>query len=82
MKRIVTSAMEIGDNEIFIDGYVHYHVETNCFSDADGNRGVQKIFVDDVTDIVGYTRELGNIGLTENDKYKAGEILVREFFDE
>lgn len=81
MKKIVNSNMTIGDVEVTIDGYVHYSVDNFYGEDADGKRGVQRITVDDVTDISGYDNTLNKVALTKEDIDWAGAILTREFLE-
>ena len=81
MKELITARMDLDDNNVTIDGYVHYHIEIDYGSDADGNRGQKRVFVDDVTGISCYIGDR-DIKLSEEDEDKAADILTRKFLEE
>jgi hypothetical protein len=83
-KILVSNMMMIernGDNfEVNVDGYVVYSVDKNYATDADGNRGTMRTFVEDVTDIDAVTVEGESVELTEREIEQAEEILIQKFF--
>lgn len=81
-KTIVNASMEVGNIDVTIDGYVHYHVETDYGADADGNRGEKRTIIDDVTDINAYDADINSVALSKEDLEKAAHELTREFFNE
>jgi hypothetical protein len=82
MKEIITAEMEINEGvTVTIDGYVEYTIDRDYGSDADGNRGMSRTIVEDVTDIAAYDEELGPIALTKEDTEKAGDVLIRKFLE-
>ena len=70
------------DQEINIEGYVHHYVELAYGADADGHRGISRVFVDDVTDIGAYDQDGEEIELSSDDIERAGELLTEEFLEE
>ena len=85
MKEIVSTKMTIhrcsDDIEIDVDGYVHHYTETSYGEDADGNRGVERTFVEDVTDISAYTDNGDEFDLKDDEKDLAAEILAMNFLE-
>lgn len=85
MREVISSTMMVdrdhGSVEINIEGWVEYHIERDYGADADGNRGVKRVFVDDIDDIMAYDSSGENIELTDSEKEAAVEILVRRFLE-
>lgn len=67
--------------EIFIDGYVEYHIEPNWGSDADGNRGIERVIVDRITQLGFYSDDLKEIKPTEEEELEAQDILRDTFLE-
>ena len=80
-KELMTGKMMMGDEEVVIDGYVHYHTEAKWGADADGNRGVKRTFVDDVTNINIYSYEGDDVKFTADDENRAADILGTKFLE-
>ncbi len=69
------------DQDVTIDGYVWYHIDTAYGADADGGRGCKKTIIDDVTDVIAED-ELGeSIELTKEEQDKAMVILGNKFME-
>lgn len=88
MKReLVSATMEVPggpnrlDREVNIDGYVYYHTDTNYGADADGNRGVRRTFVDDVTEVSARDFDGEDVSLCPADTDRAAELLTRKFLE-
>ena len=85
MKELVSSNMMIGEgdniDEVNIDGYVEYTVDTRYGEDADGNRGVSRTEVEDVTDICAFKANGEEIFLDGKQLQKASDILTRKFLE-
>lgn len=79
---IVTTTMLLGDIEVTIDGRVHYYTDVAYGADVDGNRGVKRTFVDEVTDIAAYDALLGPVALTDKDKDQAANVLTIKFLED
>ena len=67
--------------EVYIDGYVRFHVERDYGADADGRRGISKTMVDDVSDLMAHTTEGEDFELTDLEKECAENILTMKFLD-
>ena len=67
--------------EISIDGYVVYSVDHNYGADADGNRGVKKIFVEDIKNLSACTVDGEDFSLTQSEYDEAAEILADSFLN-
>lgn len=81
-KVVITASIEIGIEEVTIDGWVHYHVDKYYGADTDGNRGEVRTIISEVTDIKAYTESFGDVALTSEDQDRAAEILTRKFIEE
>lgn len=69
------------DQDVTVEGWVWYHIENNWGSDADGNKGVKKSFIDDITEITAED-ELGEaIELTKEETDRAMELLGNKFWE-
>ena len=86
MKEIVSINMlvtrgEDWEEEVAIDGFVHYHVDTDYGADADGNRGSSVTFVDDVLDVYAYDEDGGEVMLDKQDIELAKDNLAQKFLE-
>ena len=86
MKELVSTLMLIEVNadcsqEVAVDGYVHYHVENDYGADADGNRGVQRVFIDDITDLGATTEDGDDVELTPEYEKKAYRKITEKFLE-
>lgn len=86
MKEIIFTTMMVNEDnenidEVNIEGYVHYTVDTNYGADADGNRGVQRTFVQDITDVAAYKQSGEDYNMTADEKYQAEQKLINRFFE-
>lgn len=80
-KDLVSAVMELeSGEEVNIDGYVYFHTENNYGADADGNRGVKQVFVDEVKEVSAYRND-EQIELNLNEKERAEETLTRAFIE-
>lgn len=75
----ITGRMMIGEDEVIIDGIVHYHVDNNYGADADNKRGERRTIIDDVTDINFTSMDGEEVKFTEADVDRASEILGTKF---
>lgn len=84
-KELVTTSMTVirGEEEIeiVIDGYVEYYQDSNYGADADGNRGMKRIFVRDVYEIGTYDEKSQPFDLTPEELVKAAETITRLFLE-
>lgn len=86
-KELVNATMMINEEdrdnaeEVNIDGYVEYTVDTRYGEDADGNRGVSRIEVEDVTDIRTFTINGEEVFLNGKYLQKASDTLTRRFLE-
>jgi len=80
-KDIVTAQIQINGEEVFVDGYVYFHTETNYGADADGNRGSRKIFIDDIQEVIATTHDGSHVHLSEEDKERAVEAITISFLE-
>jgi hypothetical protein len=67
--------------EGYIEGYVIYNVDKNYGEDADGKRGIKKIFVEDIQNLQAFTKDGEDLFLTQEEYDNACEILTRKFFE-
>lgn len=67
------------EQEIEIEGYVEFSVDTRYGEDAEGGRGECRTFVEDVTDICAYTVEGDDFKLTDQEKDCAAELIGEKF---
>jgi hypothetical protein len=82
MKELVSTTVQINAEQYAnVDGYVHYHVDRFYGSDADGNRGESRTFVDDVTDVGIYDEEGNDLKVPENIRERAEKSLVTKFME-
>lgn len=89
MNKLITSSIIInrGDNngeveiELVIQGFVHYHVEKDSRSDADGNRGFPEVFIDEVTDFEASDQDGNVFALEDKEKDRAIDKLVDHFLN-
>ena len=86
MRKLVSGEMMIGEGdtleEINIDGYAEYTIDKRYGEDADGNRGVMRVDVDDVVEIQAYRLDGSDITLSARDKERAINLLTDKFFEE
>ena len=93
MKRLISSTMilnrgiavndDIADyvQEIAIDGYIIYSIDTTWGADADGNRAVQRCIIEDIDDLMAYDQDGEEVLLTKVEENQAAEILTRKFLE-
>ena len=88
MKReIVTARLVIENNdgeidqELTVDGYVHYYVDTNYGADADGKHGYKKTIVEDVTNVAAQDVYGEDVKLSDKDLDLAKEALTTKFLE-
>jgi hypothetical protein len=89
MREVVATTIDVTrtiDNnpepvEVFLDGWVDFTVDKNYGADADGNRGMKKIIVNDVFDVSATDDQGNDVILTEEEKAVAEEALVRQFLE-
>lgn len=81
MKEITAVRIMVGDEEIIVDGYVHYHVDTKYGADADGGRGERRTFIDDVTDVDAITPDGEDYKLNEVNFQRAIDALQTKFLE-
>lgn len=81
MKTLVMTRLELADFDVYVDGYVHYHIDKHYGEDADGNRGSIKTFVDDVTDITACKDNGTEVKLTDQEIKLAEHKLVVKFLE-
>ena len=86
MSRIVETAnMMINrktfEDEIQIDGYVHFDVDFRYGENADYKLGQSQMFIEDVTDVKGYLFTGEEIALTKEEEQEAKEILGRKVLE-
>jgi len=65
----------------YIDGYIIYNVDKNYGEDADGKRGIKKIFVEDIQNLQAFTKDGEDLFLTQEEYDNACEILTRKFLE-
>ena len=86
MKDFVSSEMMVNRNddefEVNIEGWIIYSVDTNYGADADGNRGVKKIFAEDIEDLTAYTVDGDDFELTTDEREQAEDILTHKFLNQ
>lgn len=80
-KELVSTKIIIGDDEVNVNGYVHFYVDINYGSDADGNRGERHTFIDDVTDVGAYLFDGEEIRLDEIGMDRAISALTTKFLE-
>lgn len=85
MREVISVNMIIdrndGDVEVYVDGQVKYHEETSYGSDADGNRGMRKTIIDDVTEVMAFDTDGGTVDLTEDEIENAKESIANNFLE-
>ncbi len=85
-RTVETATIQIERNEdefdIRVDGYVEFSTENSWGEDADGNRGVRRTFITDITDISAYNCDDEDITktLSEEELDLASEALGDKFF--
>ena len=75
-----------GEIEVFVDGLVHYSVDHNYGEDADGNRGCEMTFIEDITEIdSGYAyNEYGDeyeVTFTSKERSEVEELVSSKFIN-
>lgn len=78
---ITSTTMLVRGEECEVDGYVSFTVENDYGADADGNRGVAKIIVDDVTSIEAYDYNGDNVTLNPDEIEIAAQQLTNKFLE-
>jgi pimeloyl-CoA synthetase len=85
-KVVVDSSMEIDDEEVFIEGMITYSIDSSYSSDADGNRGVRAMIVEDCeitySNTFNENRNENVYELKTQDIERAQEILTNKFLQE
>lgn len=66
---------------IYVEGYVEFHIECDYGADRDGNRGIKKVFVDDVHSVSASDYDGDEIILTLPEIESSSELLVIEFLE-
>lgn len=80
-REVITTRFMVGDQEVIIDGYVEYYVEHNYGADADGKRGMKRIFIEDVTNVEAVDLDGNDFILNIDNLTRASEVLVTKFME-
>ncbi len=82
-KDLITTHMIVDrdgeEQEIDVEGYVEFSVDTRYGEDAEGGRGEVRTFVEDVTDVCAYDWKGDDFKLTDQEKQWAEELLGEKF---
>lgn len=81
MTELISTRLIVGNDEVFIEGYVVYNIDRHYGEDADGNRGEARIIVTDVKDIVATDYDYNKVKLSKEDMDRAAEKLTIKFLE-
>lgn len=70
------------EEELYIDGYVHYSEDYSYGEDADGKRGVYRMGVENVSDVMASDAYGETIELNDVEEELAKDLLTEKFFNE
>ena len=85
MKQLMMEDMEIernGNKQIVsVDGYIGYFIDRDYGADADGHRGIKKVSIDGIDDLMAHSDTCETINLSPEEKARAEDILIRKFLE-
>lgn len=83
MKTLISTTIELekGDDLVLldIDGIVHYTIDRDYGSDADGRRGTIKTFIDDIVDVMATDSEGETFELNKEQLEKVERKITEKF---